>query len=149
MLLRSAWMPAPPDGSEPAMDRTRGTSRRTADGTTGLSAGTDGRTEVADKEDIPSPVLAGQVQRVWISAGSLRGTPCRLPSLAFPRPARRQMKPLTQNARTRPCGGSGPGVLWDVLAKDQSSEAGTPTPRMMGASAGALSVAPALAGSGA
>src|SRR5690349_2957356 len=27
MLLRSAWMPAPPDGSEPAMDRTRGTGR--------------------------------------------------------------------------------------------------------------------------
>src|SRR6478752_6903573 len=27
MLFRSAWMPAPPDGSEPAMDRTRGTSR--------------------------------------------------------------------------------------------------------------------------
>nr|BFE45793.1 hypothetical protein GCM10017547_36860 [Pseudarthrobacter oxydans] len=33
--------------------------------------------------DIPSPVLAGQVQRVWISAGSLRGTPCQFPSLCF------------------------------------------------------------------
>lgn len=61
------------------MDRTRGTSRRTDDGAAalGAEAGAGGRTEVEDKEDIPSPVLAGQVQRVWISAGPLRGTPCR------------------------------------------------------------------------
>ena len=36
------------------------------------------------KRDIPSPVLTGQVQRVWISAGSMRGTPCQCPSLAVP-----------------------------------------------------------------
>ena len=35
-----------------------------------------------DKRDIPSPVLTGQVQRVWISAGSMRGTPCQSSSLA-------------------------------------------------------------------
>ncbi|VXB44208.1 hypothetical protein ARTHRO9AX_180053 [Arthrobacter sp. 9AX] len=32
MLLRSAWIPAPPDGSEPAMDSTRGTGRPGAAG---------------------------------------------------------------------------------------------------------------------
>lgn len=46
------------------------------------SAAREGRTDAEDKGDIPSPVLTGQVQRVWISAGTLLGTPCQSPSLA-------------------------------------------------------------------
>lgn len=99
-------MPAPPEGSEPAMARTRGMSRwvgavrPSADGdgagagavvetaaVTVESAATEGRTDAEDKGDIPSPVLTGQVQRVWISAGTLLGTPCQSPSLAACRPS--------------------------------------------------------------
>src|SRR5687768_14566147 len=96
MLFRSAWIPAPPEGSEPAIASTRGIARPA------LGAGTPARPEglameasssaeragacdgrnVDDKGDIPSPVLTGQVQRVWISAGSVLGTPCQGSSLA-------------------------------------------------------------------
>ena len=146
MLLRSAWIPAPPEGSEPAMDRTAG---HIASGERGSVASPVGIRRAGwlqagqrfeDKGDIPSPVLTGQVQRVWISAGPVRGTPCRSPSLAVRHrqhrklTALRSVRPGTAHcyADARPAPASGaPGIC--VPAAAQSSEAGTPTPRMIGA----------------
>ena len=51
--------------------------------------------------DIPSPVLTGQVQRVWISAGSMRGTPCQSPSLAFPAASLLHVSPVAGPLTTR------------------------------------------------
>ena len=50
-------------------------------GRNSLGGNSDGF-DLADKADIPSPVLTGQVQRVWISAGPMPGTPCQCSSLA-------------------------------------------------------------------
>ena len=52
--------------------------------------------------DIPSPVLTGQVQRVWISAGSMRGTPCQSPSLVA------TLNEVAGTARTRRIATPGP-----------------------------------------
>jgi hypothetical protein len=51
-------------------------------GRNSLGGNSDGF-DLADKSDIPSPVLTGQVQRVWISAGPMRGTPCQSSTLAL------------------------------------------------------------------
>src|SRR5688500_653364 len=186
MLFRSAWMPAPPEGSEPAMARTRGMSRwvgavRPEDGEDAVaatavvetaavtveSAAAEVRTDAEDKGDIPSPVLTGQVQRVWISAGTLLGTPCQSPSLAACRasgtafhfatgtlglPAER----VRWNSGGRKTGRAGAAVAaparqhqvsTDGIRSAHSSDAGTPTPRMIGSLAGFR--AAALAASGA
>src|SRR5687768_7112593 len=120
-------MPAPPEGSDPAMARTRGT-RRVADGTwTGaasplMSAPKDivaiesgaavrGRADVADKEDIPSPVLTGQVQRVCTSAGSVLGTPCQSPSLAGPSVRALHVGLRLSGLNTGPVKPNGPALL--------------------------------------
>ena len=110
--------------------------------------------------DIPSPVLTGQVQRVWISAGSMRGTPCQFPSLAFPAgnspvrtfrdgaPWRTPVNGLAGTARTDRCyvdSARYPRAV--VSAGSYSSDAGTPTPRMIGSLAAGF--AASFTGSGA
>ncbi len=50
MLFKSAWIPAPPEGSEPAMERTRGTGRPGRGGAAGnIAEVAVGITRVVDK----------------------------------------------------------------------------------------------------
>lgn len=133
------------------------------------SAATEGRTDAEDKGDIPSPVLTGQVQRVWISAGTLLGTPCQSPSLAACRPSGTAFHFATRTLglpaerlpwhsgtlKTRRAGAAvaAPArqhhVSTDGIRSAYSSDAGTPTPRMIGSLAGfraaALTASGALA----
>ena len=80
------------DGQHAGNARRRGRGGPAAPGRKSRGRNSDGLT--ADKADIPSPVLTGQVQRVWISAGPMRGTPCQCSSLAVAPGA-----PLTRRVR--------------------------------------------------
>ena len=74
-----AAITAPPEGSEPAMASTRGIRGGAEGDGDGDGKSSDGF-GLADKSDIPSPVLTGQVQRVWISAGPMAAPRVRVPA---------------------------------------------------------------------